>query len=75
MSKLEKAKEIIRENFKYAEFGIFNSRNIVGDPVANLYNKGDGLIVDICYMYGYFEVFGLSEDEFDELAEYYNSLV
>lgn len=24
MSKLEKAKEIIRENFKYAEFGIFS---------------------------------------------------
>lgn len=29
MSKLEKAKEIIRENFKYAEFGIFSSRNTV----------------------------------------------
>lgn len=74
MNKLEKAKEIIRENLKYAEFGIFNSRNTVGDTMLNLYNKGDGLIVDICPMYGYFEVFGLSEDEFDELADYYNSL-
>lgn len=46
-----------------------------GDQMENIYNKGDGLIVDICPMYGYFEVFGLSEDEFDELADYYNSLV
>lgn len=73
MNKLEKAKEIIRENFEWGDCGIFSSRNTVGDPMENVYNK-DGLIVDICPMYSYFEVFGLSEDEFDELAEYYNQL-
>lgn len=77
MNKLRKAKEIIKEYSinKGYEFGIFNSRNTVCDTMLNLYNKGDGLIVDVCPMYGYFEVFGLSEDEFDELVDYYNSLV
>lgn len=71
MDKLEKAKEIIKENFKYGDCGIFNSQNIVGDPMVNIYDK-DGLTVDICYFYGYFEVFGLTDEEFDELAEYYS---
>lgn len=73
MAKLEKAKEIIRENFKCRDCGLFSSRNLVGDPMVNLYDK-DGLTVDICYSYSYFEVFGLSEDEFDELADYYSQL-
>lgn len=74
MNKLGKAKEIIRENFECGDCGLFSSRNTVGDPMVNLYDK-DGLTVDICYSYSYFEVFGLSEDEFDELADYYSQLV
>ena len=70
MNKLEKAKEIIAENIDDGRCGIYNTRNIVGDTMTNLY-KEDGLTIDICYGYEYFEVFGLTDDEFEELEKYY----
>lgn len=72
-AKLTKAKEIVEEYFGSADCGIFDSRNIVGDTMENIY-KGDGLTIDICYGYAYFEVFGLSNKEFAELKEFYNVL-
>ena len=72
-TKLDIAKNIIKENFVYGDCGIFNSRNLIGETTINLYDE-DGLIIDICYDWGYFEVFGLSDSEFEELDEYYNSL-
>ena len=71
--KLEIAKRIIKENIRYAEDGIFNSRNICGDPMDRIYKK-DGLAIDICYKYRYVEVFGLSGDEFDELKSFYGKI-
>lgn len=68
------AKMIIRKYFTEANCGIFNCRNFFGDPMKNLYKKKDGLTIDICYYYSYFEVFGLSNDEFNELNNYYESL-
>ena len=73
MSKLEKAKEIIKENFDDADCGIFDNRNFVGDPMFTVY-ESDELTIDICYNYAYFEVFGLSPDEFKELEDYYINL-
>lgn len=73
MTKLEKAKEIIKEHFKDADCGIFDNRNWVGDWMTNIYND-NGLAIDICYRYSYFEVFGLSKEDFIELEKYYNSL-
>ena len=73
MTKLEKAKQIIKENIEDAEFGIFDSRNIAGDHMTNIYSSEE-LIIDICYHWGYFEVFGLSPLEFKHLEEYYNSI-
>lgn len=32
------------------------------------------LEIDVCYYYSYFEVFGLSDAEFEELEKYYDSL-
>jgi hypothetical protein len=72
-SKLEIAKEIIKENYKSARCGIFDCRSLVGDTVTNIYHK-DGLDIYICYDWEYFEVFGLSTDEFGELVNYYNEL-
>ena len=73
MNKLEIAKKIIKENYHAGNCGIFNSRNILGDPMVNIYDDNE-LIIDICYYYGYFEVFGLSEEEFIELERFYNEL-
>ena len=38
MNKLEKAKEIIKEYYKEGNCGIYDSRNIVGDWMTNIYN-------------------------------------
>ena len=73
MSKLAIAKKIIKENWKEADCGIFDCRNTVGDPMHTLYWE-DGLRVDICYYWSYFEVFGLTDTEFEALAKYYYKL-
>lgn len=70
MSKLEKAKEIIKENFSLCNCGLFNTRNLVGDPMSTIYDE-DGLTIDCCYNYYYFEVFGLTDEEFEELKKFY----
>lgn len=73
MTKLDIAKQIIKENYKNADCGIFNTRNIIGDSMITIY-KGNELTIDICYRYSYFEVFGLSKDEFNKLEKFYNTL-
>lgn len=74
MNKLEVAKKIIKENIDDARCGIFDTRNIVGDDMDTLYDS-NGLTVDICYGYAYFEVFGLTDNEFAELENYYETLL
>jgi hypothetical protein len=69
-SKIEIAKRIIKDHFKEAECGIFDSRNIAGDSMDTIYYDGN-LQIDICYNWEYFEVFGLSDEEFKELKRFY----
>ena len=73
MDRLEKAKEIIKENFSSYDCGLFNSRNLVGDLMGTIYDK-DGLTIDVCDGYSYFEVFGLTDEEFMELKRFYTYL-
>lgn len=73
MTKLDIAKEIIKEHYKEADCGLYDTRNIVGDWMTTIY-KDDSLTIDICYNYSYFEVFGLSNKDFEELLTFYNSL-
>ena len=35
---------------------------------------GEGLIIDVCFFYEYFEVFGLSDGEFKKLEKFYEGL-
>ena len=51
MNRLEKAKEIVKENYELARYGIFNSRNILGDEMFTVYNQ-DGLVIDIGVNHG-----------------------
>ena len=74
MYKLERAKEVIKENYSSYDYGIFNSRNLVGDYMVNIYEDEDGLSIDACPNWAYFEVFGLTNQEFEELKKYYYSL-
>lgn len=74
MSKrLDKAKKVIRDNFSSAQCGLFDCRNVVGDHMVTVY-EDDDIQIDICYHWEYFEVFGLTDAEFDELSKYYASL-
>ena len=73
MSNLEKAKEIIKEHFSEGHCGLFNTCNLAGDTMGTIYEEG-GLRIDICYYWSYFEVFGLSDSDFDELLDYYSHL-
>ena len=73
MTELEIAKMIIKEHYNDARCGLFDSRNVVGDPMVTIYDDGS-LIVDICYSWAYFEVFGLSDEEFQELSDFYDNL-
>lgn len=70
LTKLDIAKIIISERISSANCGIYNSQNIFGDPMTTVY-RGNHLTIDICYPYAYFEVFGLSEKEFEELVDFY----
>ena len=73
MSNLKKAKEIIKEHFSEGDCGLFNTRNTACDTMSTIYKDG-GLQIDICYYWSYFEVFGLSDSDFDELLTYYSHL-
>ncbi len=73
MTKLDIAKRIVKENYTSAKYGIYDCYNVVGDEMTVLYYK-DGLEILICYPWMYFEVIGLSDDEFYELTKYYREL-
>lgn len=72
-SMLDRAKKVIKQYISFAMCGIFNTRNCAGDNMVTIYNE-DGLTVDICYEWEYFEVFGLSMSEFQQLEDFYETL-
>ena len=73
ISRIDKVKNVIRNSYADAMCGLYFTRNWVGDPMLTIW-KEDGVTIDICYDYEYFEVFGLTEEEEDELSAFYNSL-
>lgn len=73
MDRLERAKMVVKGNFDNARCGIFNTRNLIGDMTETLYEDAE-ITIDICRPWMYFEVFGLSEEEFAELEKFYAEL-
>lgn len=73
VSRIDKVKNVIRSSYTDAMCGLFFSTNWIGDPMSTLWEE-DGMTIDICYNYEYFEVFGLTEEEENELFAFYNSL-
>ena len=71
--KLDIAKRIIKEHFCDADCGIFNCHNNAGDHMTNIYYDGE-LLIDVCYYWSYFEVFGLSYTDFIELEKFYDEV-
>ena len=71
---VEKVKEVIENNIEDALWGIFDCRNIVGDPMKTIYDEA-GVRIEICRKWRYFEVFGLTNEEFSEVKSFYKDLV
>lgn len=71
---VEKVKEVIENNIEDALYGIFDCCNIVGDPMETIYDE-DGVRIDLCRNWGYFEVFGLTNEEFAEVESFYGDLI
>lgn len=73
MNKLDMAKRIIRAHFDSGCCGLYDTRNIVGDSMETIYDN-EGLRIELCTNWSYFEVFGLSKAEFLELKKFYESI-
>ena len=73
VSRLDKVKNVIRDRYMDAMCGLFFTQNWAGDRMSTIWAE-DGVTIDICYDYEYFEVFGLTEEEENELLAFYNSL-
>lgn len=71
----KKVEELIRfleTRFRVGKIQMFDTRNIVGDLMQNIYYK-DGIVVDYCSGWHYIEIFGLTYEEFEYVNEKINS--
>lgn len=73
-NRLADAMGVILANVDKARHGIFFSRNVGGDSMHNIYAE-DGIAIDICEDWEYFEVFGLTVDEQRDIEKFYCALV
>ena len=69
---MNKVKEIIRNYYSDSD-GHLSAHNAPGDPILEVY-VDDETTVGVCYRYSHFEIFGLTEDEEDEVFAYYEAL-
>lgn len=65
--RLIKLKKFLKEVFKN-RIQAFTTKNLVGDYMETIYNK-DEIQVDYAPGYGYIEIFGLTDEEYEELEE------
>jgi hypothetical protein len=73
MARIDLVKSVIKDRYDDAKCGLFFTRNLVGDPMETIWEE-DGVTIDICYCYSYFEVFGLTGEEENELSRFYDSM-
>lgn len=67
MDKIEKLREFLINN-DYKGWQTFDNKNTAGDPMATVYEE-DGITVDECCYYGYLEIFGLTDEEYQGLSD------
>lgn len=70
---LSQVKRLIKQYYDAGCHGLYDCRNLVGDVMESLF-MGEYFRLDICYQYCYFEVFGATAQEFEELEKFYNGL-
>lgn len=62
---IQKLKKFLSENFSGVQ--AFTTRNIIGDLMETVY-ESDGIVVDYCELWEYVEIFGIPEEDFEELT-------
>lgn len=65
------ALQLVQDNIQFARCGIYDTRNTVGDFMNLLHKEGSFQV----WIYEYFEVLGLPDDEFAELEKRYEELI
>lgn len=70
---LDEVKAVIQEHFEDGDCGIYDTPNIAGDWMDCIY-QNENVKVLICYQWAYFEVFGLSNEEFKDLEKFYHKM-
>lgn len=73
MARIDLVKRVIKDRYDDADCGLFFTPNWAGDSMVTIFEE-DGVTIDICYGYSYFEVFGLTEEEENELSRFYESM-
>ena len=69
MDKIEKLIVFLRE--KYPNTQSFDCRNTAGDSLRTVYSE-DGVMVDYCDYWDYIEIFGLTEEEYENVVKAFN---
>ena len=69
MKQTERVEKLVKwveeNNFKGMQ--TFDCRNTVGDSMETVY-EADGITVDYCEGWEYFEIFGLTDEEYESLS-------
>lgn len=60
--------QCISKDDEWWKLQAFNTRNIVGDIMENVYAE-NGAYVDYCRGNDYIEIFGLTEEEYNSLSD------
>jgi len=60
--------EFLQKEFDGRKIQMFDSRNVVGDRMCNIYRKGN-VSIDYCPGWDYIEIFGLTGKEFNTVME------
>lgn len=73
MARLDAVKNVIKEHILDGDGGLFCRGGMFGDLKETVY-EADGVRVLLAKYDAYFEVFGLTSEEFKELQEFYEPL-
>ena len=72
-ARLDFVKNTIETHIDDASHGLFFTRNFAGDSMTHI-DKQFGIDIEICYEYGYFEIFGLTDYEQKVIESFYDGL-
>lgn len=75
IDEIDDLKYTIKMNVYHAGNGIYNGNNQVGIEDTNTIYRSEHIMMNISHSKAYLIIFGLTEDEFKDVEEYYYSLV